>query len=76
LHVSAPLQTLPSEHDVPAATGEWWTPVAESQLSLVHGLPSSTVGGAPAVHAPLPLHVSAPLQALPSEHDVPAASSA
>lgn len=40
-HSSRPLQTFPSEQDVPAETGRWRTPVTGSQLSAVHGLPSS-----------------------------------
>jgi hypothetical protein len=74
LHVSAPLHTLASLHDVPAATGVWVTPLDALHASVVHGLPSSTVGGVPAVHAAEALHVSAPLQALPSPHEVPAAT--
>jgi hypothetical protein len=71
LHVSAPLQTFPSEHDEPAGAGVWLTPVAGLQLSVVHGFPSSTTGGVPATQVPVALHVSAPLHALPSLHDVP-----
>jgi hypothetical protein len=74
LHVSAPLHALLSLHDVPAATGVCETPVAGSHASVVHGLPSSTVGGVPATQLPDALHVSAPLHALLSLHDVPAAT--
>jgi hypothetical protein len=73
LHVSLPLQALPSEQLVPVATGVCFTPVFGSQESAVHGLPSSTVGGVPAAQVPLE-HISTPLQALPSEHDVPFAT--
>jgi hypothetical protein len=72
--VSLPLQALPSLHDVPAATGVCVTPLAASQASVVQGLPSSTVGAAPATQAPLASQVSGPLQALPSPHDVPAST--
>jgi hypothetical protein len=74
LQSSAPLQALPSLHEVPAATGVWLTPVAGAHESVVHGLPSSTTGGVPKIQTALALHVSAPLQALPSLHDVPAAT--
>jgi hypothetical protein len=73
LHVSAPLHALPSEHDVPAGSGVCMTPVAGEQVSAVHGFPSSTIGGVPGKHAPVALHVSAPLHTFPSEHDMPAA---
>jgi hypothetical protein len=73
LHVSAPLQALPSEHGVPVATGVCVTPPAGEHASVVHGLPSSTAGGVPDVHAPLASQVSLPLQAFPSEHEEPAA---
>jgi hypothetical protein len=71
--VSAPLQALPSEHDVPFVTGVAVHPVAALQPSVVHGLPSLHVSGVPAVHVP-PWQVSPPLQALPSEHDEPFAT--
>lgn len=74
LQVSVPLQILASAQEVPAATGLCVTPLAGSQLSAVQGLPSSSVGGVPARQVPLALHVSLPLQALPSEQDVPAAT--
>jgi hypothetical protein len=68
--VSAPLQAFPSEHVVPFATGVVVQPDAALHPSVVHGLPSLHVSGVPAVHVPL-WHVSAPLQAFPSEHDEP-----
>ena len=68
--VSAPLQRLPSLHDVPLATGAVWQPVAGLQVSVVQGLPSLQVSGVPAVQVP-PWQVSAPLQRLPSVHEVP-----
>jgi hypothetical protein len=71
LQISLPLHALPSEHAVPADTAVCVTPVAGSHASAVHGLPSSTVGGAPAVQAPVALQSSAPLHAFPSEHAVP-----
>jgi hypothetical protein len=68
--VSAPLQALPSAHDVPFATAGYWQPDAGLQVSLVHGLPSVQTSGVPAPHVP-PWQVSAPLHAFPSPHDVP-----
>jgi hypothetical protein len=70
-HVSEPLQALPSEQEVPSSAAAWVTPVAGSQASAVQGLPSSSVGGVPGLQTPAPLHVSLPLQAFPSEQDVP-----
>ena len=70
-HVSSPLHRSPSAHAVPTGTGVWLTPVAGSQLSAVHGFPSSTTGGGPATHVPVALHVSSPLQRSPSGHAVP-----
>ncbi len=74
LHVSAPLHAFASEHDVPTATGSCATPLDGLHESAVQGLPSSTVGLDPATHAPAALHVSAPLHAFASEHDVPTAT--
>ena len=74
LHVSAPLHTFPSEQDVPEATGVCMTPLNGLHESAVHTFPSSRTGGVPAVQVPAALHVSAPLQAFPSEHDVPPAT--
>lgn len=71
-HVSAPLQTLPSVHDVPLSTETCWHPVSGSHESVVHGLPSSQSGTAPALQIP-PRQVSSPLQALRSLHEVPSA---
>jgi hypothetical protein len=68
--VSLPLQTVPSAHGVPSATALVVQPKTGSQASVVHGLPSLHVGGAPAVHTP-DWQVSLPLQALPSGHAVP-----
>jgi predicted membrane protein len=72
LQVSAPLQALPSEHAVPAVAGVLEQPVVAPHASTVQGLPSSHERAVPAAHAPVALQVSAPLQALPSEHAVPA----
>jgi hypothetical protein len=52
LQVSAPLQTLESEHDVPAATGVCVTPPLGSQESVVQGFPSSLATGAPPAQLP------------------------
>src|SRR5690242_15458060 len=68
--VSAPLQTLPSGQGVPLATLACTQPLAALQVSLVQALPSSQLGGVPGWQVPF-WQVSAPLQALPSEHEVP-----
>ena len=72
-HVSAPLHTLPSLHEVPLKTAGCWQPVTGSQMSVVHGFPSSQLRDDPAVQVP-DRHVSAPLHTLPSLHEVPFAS--
>src|SRR5437016_5604334 len=72
--LSMPSQRLPSEQEVPTATGVCLTPVAGSHESVVQGFPSSTAGAVPATQEPAPLHVSAPLHALLSEQEVPAAT--
>jgi hypothetical protein len=68
--VSAPLHTVESAHGVPFATGVVSQPVTGSQESVVQTLPSLQVSGVPAVQVP-PWQVSAPLQTVPSAHDVP-----
>ena len=73
LQISLPLQALPSEHEVPAATATWVTPATGSQLSVVHGLLSLVGGGVPAIQTPEPLQTSLPLQRLLSAQEVPAA---
>jgi hypothetical protein len=73
--VSAPLQTFPSEHAVPFATGAVAHPVAGTHESVVHGLASLQTSAVPAVHVPL-WQVSAPLQRLVSAHEVPFARTA
>jgi hypothetical protein len=52
-HVSAPLHTVPSAHDVPLATAALTQPRATSQLSVVQTFPSLQLSGVPAVHTPL-----------------------
>jgi hypothetical protein len=74
LQVSRPLQTFPSEQDVPAASGVWLTPVTGLQASAVQGFPSLTRSALPGWQTPEPLQISSPLQTFPSEHDVPAAT--
>jgi hypothetical protein len=69
-HASAPLQTLPSTHDVPLSTGLFAQPKAGSQLSVVHTFASSQARAVPAVQLP-PWQVSVPLQTLPSLQAVP-----
>ena len=66
LHASPTVQPLSSLH---AAVSSVWLPqpVAESQLSLVHGLPSSQDVLAPGTHTP-PWHASPLVHASPSEH--------
>src|SRR5439155_22770282 len=71
--VSAPLHTFPSLHDVPFATARLPQPATGSQLSVVHGLLSLQLGGAPGAHTP-GWQVSAPLHAFPSLHGAPASS--
>jgi hypothetical protein len=70
LHVSCPLQTVASSQAVPVPTGVCFTPATGSQLSAVHGLPSSVAGGVPGLHIPTwqvsrPLHTVASSQAVP-----------
>jgi hypothetical protein len=68
--VSAPLQTLPSLHAVPFASGVFVHPVTGSQASVVHTFASLQVRGVPAVQVPL-WQTSLPLQTVPSPHAVP-----
>ena len=70
LQVSAPLHTVLSAQEVPAATGVWVTPLVGWQASVVHGFWSSTVGGVPGTQL-LDTQVSTPLQALPSLQPLP-----
>src|SRR5207244_9222751 len=73
-HVSPVVQAFPSSHTVPAAaSGLEHAPVAGSQESSVHGLPSSQLRAAP-TQTPSE-HVSPVVQAFPSSHTVPAAAS-
>jgi hypothetical protein len=69
-HLSVPLQTLASAHEVPLGTGAFEQPVDGLQLSVVQTLASLQERGVPAVHPPL-WQISAPLQALASLHEVP-----
>jgi hypothetical protein len=71
VQVSATSQ-LPADarHTVPAFPATCRTPATASHESTVHGLPSSVASGVPGWHTPA-LHISAPLQTLPSLHDVP-----
>jgi predicted membrane protein len=72
LHVSGPSQKFPFEQLVPTRAGVCTAPWKGSQLSIVHGLPSSTFGGVPATQVPAPSHVSLPLQRFSSPQCVPA----
>src|SRR2546430_7845358 len=67
-----PGKSSPVEHRTPWDVGRCRTPVSGSQLSALHGLPSSTTGTGPFTHTPEPLQVSAPLQAFPSPQLAPA----
>jgi hypothetical protein len=69
-HVSPPLQTLPSVHEVPFVTGVLEHPKTGSHESVVQTLESLQVSAVPVVQEPL-WQVSAPLQMLPSAHAVP-----
>jgi hypothetical protein len=69
-HVSAPLHTVPSAHDVPFVTARFTQPEAALQLSDVQTLPSLQLSGVPAVQTP-PWQVSAPLHTVASAHAVP-----
>src|SRR5690349_18971206 len=70
-HVSLPLQTLPSEHEVPTAAGACLMPVVGSQLSIVHGLSSFTTTAVPRQLPPAQL--SPLVQTFPSLQAVPSA---
>ena len=70
-HVSSPLHASPSEHDVPSGFGKVVHPLCGSRTAVRHGLSVQQGCASPGVHTPAPSHVSWPLQALPSEHDVP-----
>jgi hypothetical protein len=65
LHVSFVVQALPSVQDRPG-TGVFTQPLAGLHVSSVHVLWSSQFGGGPPTHAPLALHWSFVVQALPS----------
>src|SRR6266704_366654 len=67
------LQTLPSEQEAPSGTGVALHPEAGSQESVVQALPSLQTSGVPAAQRPCS-QVSLPLQASPSEQEVPSAT--
>src|SRR6266850_2173419 len=73
LQISSPLQTLPSEQEVPSGSGLLKQPVAGSQASVVQALPSLQTSGVPGAQRPCS-QVSEPLQASPSEQEVPSAT--
>ena len=52
-HVSAPLHTFPSLHEVPFATAVCWQPWTGSHVSVVQGLLSLQLGSVPAVQTPV-----------------------
>src|SRR4051812_47250791 len=64
--MSPTVQPLPSSHG--AELFVVVQPPSASQLSLVHGLPSSQVGAAPPTQVP-PAQWSLVVQSLPSSHD-------
>ncbi len=68
--VSASVQKLPSSHVVPSARFALTQPEAGSQLSAVHWLESSQLGGGPPMQKPL-TQESAVVQALKSSQAVP-----
>jgi hypothetical protein len=70
--VSMPLQRFASAQLVPATEGTFEQPVPVTHESTVHGLASLHESGVPAAHAPVPSHVSLPLQGSPSLHESPA----
>jgi hypothetical protein len=69
---SVPLQTSLSAQLVPAAIGSFCTPLTGSQLSAVHGLPSSGSRGALGWQPPVASQSSVPLQTSLSAQLVPA----
>ena len=69
-HVSLPLHTLASLHEVPFGTTVCLQPATGSQVSVVQGFASAQLGAVPAAHTPA-WHVSVPLHALPSLHEAP-----
>jgi hypothetical protein len=73
-HVDAVVQRLAPLQEVPAGAGVYETPVAALHEPMRQGFVVSITGGVPATHVPEPLHVSLPLQALPSLHEVPCAT--
>ena len=68
--VSAPLQTVASAHGVPFRTAVFWQPNVGLQESEVQTLESLQLRVVPGAQVP-DWQVSAPLQTLPSLHDVP-----
>src|SRR5215470_9406801 len=63
------LQTSPAPHEEPAGLGVCVTPFVALQVSVVHGLPSSTLTGVPGVQL-ADAQDSSPLQLLASEQGV------
>jgi hypothetical protein len=72
-HVSVPLQTLPSRHDVPLSTAVLAQPVTALQVSVVQTFESLQLRAVPAVQLPA-WQLSAPLQTVASRHGVPLAT--
>jgi hypothetical protein len=64
------LHTVLSGHGVPFVTDAVAHPVVGLQLSVVQAFPSLQTSAVPGVQVP-DWQVSAPLQTLPSEHEVP-----
>ena len=68
LQASLVVQALLSLHAMPLFV--WMQPDAGLHPSVVQTFPSLQLGATPGLHVPF-WHVSTPLHALPSEHDVP-----
>jgi hypothetical protein len=62
-----------SEHELPFGPGTCRQPSTGSQLPTWQGALLPQLGAVPAAHAPA-IQTSTPLQALPSEHEVPSAA--
>src|SRR5438132_564516 len=64
-HVSLPLHTLPSLHEVPFGAAVCLHPATGSHVSVVHGLASLQLSDVHGVHTPA-WQVSAPFHTVPS----------
>jgi hypothetical protein len=73
VQLSFPLQTLPSEQDVPFRTATAWQPATALHESVVHRLPSLQTRVVPATQVPA-WQISLPLQRVASGQAVPLAT--